>query len=397
MTETVSWGILYYAFGILLTPMESELGWSRAQSSGAFSLGLMAAALGAVPAGRWVDRGGGRVMMTLGSCVATVLVLAWARVESLAALYAVWVAIGIAMAAVLYEPAFAVLAKWFVHDRDRGFTILTLVAGLASTIFNPITSWLAAHLGWRRAVMALAMVLAVTTIPTHALLLRGQPAEAAPGAVPRRRQVGDVSAPARDPVDADARTAMRTPTFWLLALAFVIQSFVHAGFILHAVVLLVERGHTVAFAATASGMIGGLQVFGRLVFAPLKTRLSQRTVTMLVFALQAVSLLALRVIPGVPGVVAFVVCFGVGNGMTTLMRASIVADLYGRTHYGSIAGVLALCSTGARAVAPVTVGLLYEAWRGYSPILVLLAALSLIAVVAAGLARRPARTAAPAP
>jgi cyanate permease len=229
----------------------------------------------------------------------------------------------------------------------------------------------------------------VTTIPAHAALLRGQPSALGLARGGQRAGSRAAAAPAREPVDADARTALRTLTFWLLALACVIQSFVHAGFTLHAVVLLVERGHDATFAATAAGLIGAMQVGGRLVFAPLRTRLSQRAVTMLIFGLQGVALLALRAVPGVPGVLAFVVCFGIGNGMTTLMRASIVADLYGRTHYGSIAGVLALCSTGARAVAPVTVGLLYEAWRGYSPILVLLAALSCVAVAAAGLALRP--------
>ena len=90
------------------------MGWSRAESTAAFSIALLMAA--------------------------------WARVESLPALYLIWAAVGVTMAAVLYEPAFAVLAKWFVRDRERGFTILTLAAGLASTIFNPISSLLVASL-----------------------------------------------------------------------------------------------------------------------------------------------------------------------------------------------------------------------------------------------------------
>ncbi len=159
VTETISWGILYYAFGILLAPMEREMGWFRAESTAAFSIALLVSAAFAVPAGRWVDRGGARVMMTLGSCAAVALMVAWARVESLPALYLLWARLGVAMAAVLYEPAFAVLAKWFVHDRERAFTILTLAAGLASTIFNPISSMLAASLGWRDAVLALAAIL----------------------------------------------------------------------------------------------------------------------------------------------------------------------------------------------------------------------------------------------
>ena len=377
-TETISWGILYYSFGILLAPMERELHWSRAESTAAFSLALLVSAAGALPAGRWVDRGGARLMMTLGSCAGTALLLAWARVETLPALYLTWAALGLTMGAVLYEPAFAVLAKWFVHDRDRGFTILTLVAGLASTIFNPISSVLAGALGWRQAVLVLAAILGATTIPLHAFLLRGGPAGSAEPAGGPRAVVHD----------ADTRAALRTETFWFLGLAFLIQSFAHAGISLHSVPMLIEWGYTPTLAATAIGLVGAMQVAGRLVFAPLRRRLSARAVTMLILAAQGAAFLALVGVPGVGGVAAFVACFGISNGMTTLVRASLVADLWGRAHYGSIAGALSVGATLARAAAPVSIGLAYEVLGGYRAILVTLAVLSVLAALAAGRALR---------
>jgi MFS family permease len=379
VTETISWGIIYYAFGILLAPMEREMGWSRAESTAAFSIALLASAAFAVPAGRWVDRGGARVMMTLGSCAAVALMVAWARVESLPALYLLWAGLGVTMAAVLYEPAFAVLAKWFVHDRERGFTILTLAAGLASTIFNPISSMLAAMLGWRHAVLALAAFLGATTIPMHAFLLRGRPADAGEAA-------REDAARGRDgkPPDANARAALRTATFWFLALAFLIQSFAHAGISLHSVPMLIEWGYQPTFAATVIGLVGAMQVVGRLVFAPLRTRVSSRAVTMLILACQSGAFLILWGVPGTLGLFAFVGLFGVSNGMATLVRASIVAELWGRTHYGAIAGALSVASTLARAVAPLSIGLAYIAWGGYRPILFGLAIMSALAVLSAG-------------
>jgi len=382
-TETISWGILYYAFGILLAPMEREMGWSRAESTAAFSIALLVSAIGAVPAGRWVDRGGARLMMSLGSCAATALMVAWARVESLPALYLIWAAVGVTMAAVLYEPAFAVLAKWFVHDRDRGFTILTLAAGLASTIFNPIASLLAASLGWRQAVLVLAAILGVTTIPMHAFLLRGGPADDGARARETTARRGGGESP-----DLNARAALRTATFWFLALAFLIQAFAHAGISLHSVPMLIEWGYKPTFAATVIGLVGAMQVAGRLVFAPLRTRLSARAVTMLILACQSVAFLILWGVPGVGGLFAFVACFGISNGMATLVRASLVAELWGRTHYGAIAGALSVWSTLARAVAPLSIGLAYLAWGGYRPILLTLAILSALAVLSAGRALR---------
>jgi MFS family permease len=390
-TETISWGILYYAFGILLAPMEREMGWSRAESTAAFSIALLVSAIGAVPAGRWVDRGGARLMMSLGSCAATALMVAWARVESLPALYLIWAAVGVTMAAVLYEPAFAVLAKWFVHDRDRGFTILTLAAGLASTIFNPIASLLAASLGWRQAVLVLAAILGVTTIPMHAFLLRGGPADDGARARETTARRGGGESP-----DLNARAALRTATFWFLALAFLIQSFAHAGISLHSVPMLIEWGYKPTFAATVIGLVGAMQVAGRLVFAPLRRRVSSRAVTMLILASQSLAFLILWGVPGTVGLFAFVACFGISNGMATLVRATLVAELWGRTHYGAIAGALSVWSTLARAVAPLSIGLAYLAWGGYRPILFGLAILSALAVLSAGRALS-AKVSAPSP
>jgi MFS family permease len=76
LTETTSWGILYYAFTVFLTPMQAELGWSRADLTGAFSMALLLAGLAGIPVGHWLDRHGPRLLMTLGSCAASLLMLA---------------------------------------------------------------------------------------------------------------------------------------------------------------------------------------------------------------------------------------------------------------------------------------------------------------------------------
>src|SRR5437773_10178232 len=132
VTETVTWGIVYYGFPVFLRPMERDLGASRVAVTAAFSIGLGVSALSSISVGRWLDRRGPRALMTAGSVLATALTFAWARVESLPALYAVWSLMGLAMAATLYEPAFAVVVSWFARGRDRALLTVTLVAGPAS-------------------------------------------------------------------------------------------------------------------------------------------------------------------------------------------------------------------------------------------------------------------------
>jgi MFS family permease len=96
-SETTSYGVLAYAFAVVLVPMQQELGWSRTALTGAYSAAIIVSGLAAIPVGRWLDGHGARALMTSGSAAATLLVLAWAQVSNLTAFYAIWVGIGMAI------------------------------------------------------------------------------------------------------------------------------------------------------------------------------------------------------------------------------------------------------------------------------------------------------------
>src|SRR5689334_2132824 len=165
LTQVVSWGIIYYAFAVLVAPMARDLGWSATQIAGAFSAALLASAIAALPLGRCIDHYGARRVLLLGSCAAVLLLIAWARVQTLVAFYAIWLGMGLAMAATLYEPAFAVVVTWFVRRRALALTILTSVGGLASTIFVPAVAASIDTHGWRATLLGLAGLLAVINLP----------------------------------------------------------------------------------------------------------------------------------------------------------------------------------------------------------------------------------------
>ncbi len=377
--QVTSWGVLYYSFSVFVAPMERELGWSRAALTGAFSLALLCSGVAGLGVGRWVDRHGPRALMTAGSLAATVLVLLWAGTRNLVAFYLIWIGIGAAMAATLYEPAFAAVATWFRRRRGRALTILTFVGGFASVIYIPLAAWLVRVAGWRAALVWLALILAAATIPPHAILLRrrpqdlgfhhdGDPAPAldAPGAVQGGADIG-------------VRDALHTASFRWLTAGFCLAFFVNVAVTVHLIPLLLDRGFAGGFAATAAGLIGTLALPGRLIFTPLGDRVPRRYVAAAIFATQAVALVALATARTGAGVLLFVVLFGLGFGAITPARAGLVADLYGARHYGSISGVLGLFVTGARALAPVGAGALYGAFGRYGPVLWLLVALATVA------------------
>ncbi|HEY7347176.1 MAG TPA: MFS transporter [Ktedonobacterales bacterium] len=378
-TEMTSWGVLYYTFTVFVRPMHAALGWSTSELTGAFSLALLCSAVAAIPVGRWIDRHGTRWLMTCGSCAATLLLLAWAAVGNLALFYLIWIGIGIVMAAVLYDPAFALVATWFHRRRTRALTILTFIAGFASVIFVPLAAWLVQLQGWRVALVTLALCLALFTIPLHGLILRRRPEDM--GLTPDGIAMSASIPPAQmaERPGVSVQIALHETTFWWMAAAFALTTLAAAAITVHLVPYLIDHGYTASFAASMVGLIGIMALPGRLVFTPLGERLPRRLVTALIFLLQAIALLVLLLTPGVVGVVGFVLLFGAGFGAITPARAALVADHYGSMHYAKINSVLGLFITGARGIAPVGVGLLYDLLGAYPPIFWALALLSALA------------------
>ena len=393
-TEIVSWGIMYYGFPVFLASMEADLDGSRVTITGAFTVGLAVAALAALPVGRWLDRRGPWGLMTLGSCLGVTLVIAWSRVTGVVGLYAVWTLMGLALAATLYEPAFGAVVRWFpTQNRDRALTTVTLAGALASTIFMPITAWLLTRGGWRPALLALAAILAVLTIPLHALVLKRQP--------PRFAAAGRARAAASDPDDPGVPlgTAARTAIFWALSLAFAIGSFATSSVTLHLIPYMVEHGRSAGAVAVAIGWMGAMQIPGRLLFVAVAGRFGALGVTMAVFVAQALGFALVAVAPAVPGgLLLVIVVLGAANGMATLARATTLAEVFGPAHYATISGAVALGANTARALGPVGASVLYARLGGYPPVFWSLAgALALVGAVVAATAAREVRAAAATP
>jgi MFS family permease len=384
-TQVTSWGILYYGFSVFLKPMGGDLHWSRATMTGAFSLALATSGVAGVFVGRWLDRHGPRLLMTVGSCAAALLLLALSMVRTVALFYLIWAAIGVAMAAIFYEPAFAAIATWFVRYRSRALTIITFVGGFASVIYIPLISWLIRTQGWRAAMITLAIVLAVTTIPLHALVLRRRPQDL--GLLPDGGEAGSGQQAAGSRQQAagstqhsvPARDAIHSTSFRWLTGAFFLAFLANVAVTVHLIPYLTDHGFSAGFAATAAGLIGTLALPGRLIFTPLGGRIPRRFVAAGIFLFQTVGLIVLVTVQSTAGVIIFVVLFGIGFGAITPARAALVAEMYGPREYGTISGILALFVTGARAIAPVSVGLLYTFFGRYEPVFWMLIALSTLA------------------
>ncbi|MFE2019373.1 MFS transporter [Streptomyces sp. NPDC059499] len=373
-TQITGWGVVYYAFPVLLPHLTADTDWSTSAATAAFSAALLISAVAGIPVGRILDRRGPRAVMTAGSLLAVAAVLVIAVAPNLYVFTAGWLMAGIAMAATFYQPAFAALTRWWGPDRIRALTIVTLAGGLASTVFAPLTAALADHLSWRTTYVVLAVILAAVTIPAHALALR------APWPPAPRAELTTTRTP-----------IARSRSFLLLMLAFTLSGFALYAVVFGLVPLLTERGADPTTAAWALGLGGAGQTLGRTLYATLARRTGVTTRTAILIAAGGATTAALAVVTGpIPLLILLAVLAGVVRGNLTLLQATAVADRWGTADYGRLSGLLSAPATVAGALAPWAGAALAGSLGGHSKLFLALAVGSaLAAVLAAASGLRP--------
>ena len=377
VTQVTSWGVLYYAFPVSLAAITADTGWSATAATAAFSAGLVVSALAGIPVGRWLDLLGPRRVMTAGSVLAVPATVAIALAPTYPAFLAGWLVAGAAMSAVFYQAAFAALTRWYGDRRVQALTTLTLVAGLASTLFAPLTDALVEAVGWRGTYLVLAGLLAVVTIPLHATTLT------APWARVDHREGAAGRPSSRVPVE------VRSGQFVALSAALTLTAFGLYAASLTVIPLLTGRGFSTSLAATTLGLLGAGQLLGRVVYGPLSARTTPTGRTVGLISASALTIGLLGVLPGPPvALVAAAIALGAVRGACTLLQATAVADRWGTARFGTLSGYFAAPITAATALAPWAGTALAEALGSYAAAFGLLAA---GVVAAAALAWRAGR------
>jgi MFS family permease len=277
-TQITSWGVLYYAFPVALADITADTGWSPTAATAAFSAGLVVSAVAGIPVGRWLDNRGPRRVTTAGSLLAVPATVAIAFAPTYAWFVAARLVAGVAMATVLYQSAFAALTRWYGDRRVRALTALTLVAGLSSTVFAPLPNELLEHFDWRQTYLLLAGVLAVVTVPLHALALTPPwtPSHSATTLAPAAHR--------RIPSE------VRTRGFPLPSTALTLTAFGLYAASLTLIPLLTGRGFSSSFAAITFGLLGAGQLMGRIGYAPLTARTPPTGRTLAVVLTSAVTI-----------------------------------------------------------------------------------------------------------
>lgn len=353
VAQVISWGTLYYAFSLFVIPMQESLGWSLPLLNGALSLGMLCTAAVAFPVGKWIDRHGGRGVMTAGSLIGGLLLLAWAFVDSPWCFYLIWIFIGASLAGVLYEPAFAVITATFGTEARRGITAMTLVGGFASTVFMPLTQVLIHTLGWRHTLLILGAINLVICLPIHLCFV---PTSARPHAAIRQAVT-----PQTPHQTQEIRSILQSRVFVGLAIWFTACNAAAVALFSQFVPLLTTWGVNQGAIMASVALVGPMQVAGRIVLMLLSSRIETRGTGIAILLMLPAPILILLLLPHTPFFLGLcATCYGAGNGIMTIVRGTAVSDLISREHYGTINGALTVPTMVARALSPFLAAALWS-------------------------------------
>ena len=348
VTQILSWGTIFYTPVLIVPLIAADRGWSIAFAMGGFSFGLLVAGLVSPWVGRSIDRYGGHVVMTFGSLIGALGLFLIVRAANPVAYIAVWMVLGVAMAANLYDSAFASLGRIFGAAARRPITALTLIGGFASTVSWPVTHFLLEGVGWRGTYLTYAVSLAVVAAPLHALALPRSRAEAQPSARKETEAPVKVLPPYGLP-------------FVLVASAFASYAFVPSGMSANLLAIFARSGIDAGTVVWIGALFGPAQVGARLIEFAFGRDVHPLWVVR--FALSALLcafvLLAVFGISTVPAA-AFALIFGGANGLITITRGAVPLALFGASGYGRLMGRLAGPWMLMQAAAPLVMAFVVE-------------------------------------
>ncbi|MCC7217840.1 MAG: MFS transporter [Burkholderiales bacterium] len=374
VAQIVSWGTLFYTIAVLGAAMRAETGVGELWLFGSFTAGLFLSGLVSPLVGRQIDAHGGRRVLASGSLLGAAACAVLATAQGPISLLAGWLLAGVAMAACLYDPAFATLHQIAGLSYRRAVTALTLFGGFASTVFWPLSQYLLDTVGWRQTFATYAVLHVVLCLPLHV------------ASVPAGRGAWERT-PAVDP-DAAPRPH-GGPTFVWLAAALSLAAFISSAIAAHLIGLLTATGLSARDAVLIGSLIGPMQVAGRIMEFAFTRHVRALAMGTFAFALMAGALAVFTQVHGIWIVaLAFAIPYGWANGIMTIVRGTVPAELFGHRGYGALLGRLALPQFVLKAVAPFALTLLFavDPQRAYSPYALLLLGLLALGAYAAAVA-----------
>lgn len=364
-------GFSSYAFGLFITPLTAEFGWSRAEINAAISFTVFSGFVGPL-LGVLMDRRGPRMVMLVSLPLVGLGYLLRFGVHDLWQFYALSAMTALAQAGEASLTTPVLVSNWFVRLRGRVMGLALMGANIGGLVIPPITVQLIDHLGWRSTYVGFSFIPLLVTLPLTVFLVRDRPdqlGERAFGA--EKLSSPPVGRTAGAVVDADQAwplgRALRTRTFWLLSAVFFISSLSFITVLTQLVPHLEREGIDRGFASGVLAILALFGAVGKLLFGYLAERIPPRRVLILSYVLQTAGILLLLQIHWGWTLAPFVPLFGLGYGSVGVLFPLLVTESFGAVGFGKLFALLSLSGTAAGMIGAPLAGAIFDATSHYDP------------------------------
>ncbi|MFH1479878.1 MAG: MFS transporter [Pseudomonadota bacterium] len=366
----------YYAFGIFFTPVLTEFGWTRAMTSGAFSLSLLIMGLLGIAMGGFTDRFGPQRVMTLCGVLLGIGYFLMSRIHATWQFYLVYgIIIGTGMGA-SFVPLMSTVARWFITRRNLMSGIVTSGIGFGFLLGPPAAHFLIVKYGWRVSYLILGAVICIAVV-LSAQMLKKQPVYDEKETTPLKGE-GEILLKMQYK-DFSLRQAAHTTQFWTLLGLFFCFGFCLFAVTVHIAPLIIEGGLLPGRAAKILAAIGGMSIFGKIVLGRIGDNIGSKNTFLIGFLMMSVALFWLLKADKEWMFYVFSIVFGFAYGGCVVSESPIVALMFGLSSHGLILGILCFAFTIGGALGPFLTGYIFDLKGTYHLAIIICSAVSAIA------------------
>lgn len=364
-------GISFWSFGLYVGPLEEEFAWSRAEVSLGFSASLLASGLAGPLVGRWVDARGPRSAMVVGAVLSAATFVLLATTAALWQWYAYQSLNAVCRQLTFFIPFQTLISRWF--DRRRGIALGILGTGfsLGGLVVVPMMRLVIDLVGWDGSFIFSGVLILAVFAPIGLLLVRDSPSDV--GAVPDGElPSSDRAHEVRTPVGVTLWQALRTPLFWVLAVAMALLFYGLIGWLVHMVPFYESVGISRGVAAALVSIAAGLGMVTRLLVGLLADRIGRiEAAAMGLLVFLAGGMGALLLDSGPAGIVLYLGFWIVGSGGGPLLEPLLLTRAFGLAHFGAILGAFILIDNMGMITGPAIAGAIYDSTGSYDWVLVM--------------------------
>lgn len=367
-------GGVTFSFGVFFKPMLSEFGWTRAATSGAFSLNMILGGVFGILGGRLTDRFGPRLVITGGGLLICLGYLLMSQVNAIWQIYLfLGMLAGIGMGGMAI-PMMSTIARWFTKGRGLATGIVSSGVGVGIIIMPPIANLLITSYSWRTSYLILGiMVIVFIGIPAQFI----RRAALQNTSVTRDADALETDRPHLPAREFSLQEALHTPQFWMISIMSLFFLFCMQTAMVHIVAHATDINISAIAAATILSAIGFVNLGGTIAMGGLGDRIGSRKAMIIIFTLISLSFLIVIFARELWMLYLFAVVFGLSYGGFVAMQSPMVVDLFGLKALGTIFGLVMFAANIGGASGPLAAGRIFDVSGNYQWAFILCAFLGL--------------------